>query len=105
MDTVTLKEILSSPLGLLALMLAASLLGGIKQIVIAKQSGVKVTLGEYFQYWPETIAVLIGNVLAFVVLILTDQLNFASALGIGYGVNSAADLLRVGGRTESLGTK
>lgn len=102
MDTLTLKEVLGSPVGLLMMMLAASLLGGIKQIILAKKAGMEVTLAQYIQYWPETTSVIIGNVLAFVVLILTDQLNFASALGIGYGVNSAADLLRTGGRTDSV---
>jgi hypothetical protein len=101
MDNAAVKEILSTPVGMLMLMLAASLLGGIKHIIVAKQAGAQVSLSKYLQFWPETSAVLIGNIIAFVVLILTDQLNFASALGIGYGVNSAADLLRPGGRSDS----
>lgn len=36
---------------------------------------------------------LITNMLAFAVLVFTDQLNFASAIGVGYGMNSIMDLL------------
>lgn len=89
-----LKSILETPAALFLLMLAASFVGALKQIVLAKQQGSTMSVGKYLAYWPETIATILGNGIAFAVLILTDQLNFASALGIGYGVNSAVDLMR-----------
>ena len=58
-------------------------------------------LVEYWSHWPDAMATLIGNGLAFVVLIVTDSLNFFSALGIGYGVNSLTDLLP-GKRSDEL---
>lgn len=50
----------------------------------------------YWSYIPETMGALVANIIAFVVLVLTDQLNFASALGVGYGANSLIDLLPKG---------
>lgn len=99
-----LKELLGTPVALLLIMYLASLANGVKQIIVARQSGGEVTLGAYIKYWPETIGTVIGNTIAFIVLVLTDQLNFASALGIGYGVNSAVDLFRSGGRSDVMGT-
>lgn len=99
-----LKELLGTPVALLLLMYAASLANAIKQIIVARQAGGDVTLGAYLKYWPETVGAVIGNTIAFAVLVLTDQLNFASALGIGYGVNSAVDLIRTGGRSDVVGT-
>lgn len=89
----TLKTVLSSPLGMYALMNAASLVNGLKQLLVIRQTGTPPTLATYLSYWPETLGMILANVIAFVVLILTDQLNFASALGIGYGTNSVVDLL------------
>lgn len=88
-----LKAALDTPLVLLGVMLLASLINGVKQLRTAKQAGGDMKLGEYLSYLPDTTATVLGNVLAFAGLILIDQLNFASALGIGYGVNSITDLL------------
>lgn len=97
-----LKIVLSTPAALFVLMLLASFSSSVKQIVSARRAGVTVTCAEYWAHWPETAAALIANVIGFALLILTDQLNFASALGIGYGANSVVDLLRAGGRSNSL---
>lgn len=96
-----LKALLSTPLALLVVMLIASTVNGIKQLNTAKKSGSDMTFATYLSYMPDTAATLLGNVIAFAALILSDQLNFASALGIGYGINSLTDLLP-GKRSDAL---
>jgi hypothetical protein len=88
-----LKLFLASPFALLILMLLASLGNGIKQLLVVRQTGKPMSIGQYLSHWPDTVGTLIGNMLAFAVLISMDQLNVAAALGIGYGVNSVVDLL------------
>lgn len=97
-----LKVILQLPVSLFALMNLASFASALQQVIDSQKNGGTATIGSYLAKWPETIAVISGNLVAFAVLILTDQLNFASALGIGYGVNTAADLMRKGGRSATL---
>ncbi len=84
---------LSSPLALFMLMVLASLSNGVKQLLVLKQTGTPMSFGKYLSYWPETFGMLIANLLAFAVLISIDQLNVASAIGVGYGANSLVDLL------------
>lgn len=93
MTTDALKQLFSSPLALLVLMMFASLSNGLKQLLVIRQTGTPMTFTNYLSYWPETLGMALANLIAFVVLVLTDQLNFASALGIGYGTNSLVDLL------------
>lgn len=88
-----LKIFLSSPFALFALMMLASLSNGLKQLRVLRQTGTPMSFGTYLAYWPETLAMFLANLIAFAVLILTDQLNFASAIGVGYGANSLVDLL------------
>lgn len=88
-----LKTLLGSPPALFILMLLASMSSGLKQLLVIRQTGKPMSFLSYLSYWPETLGMVIANVIAFAVLILTDQLNFASALGIGYGANSVIDLL------------
>ena len=104
LTTEELKELLANPAWMLLLMLMASLANALKQIIVARQAGMEVRCSDYLSHWPETVATIIGNVLGFLILVATDQLNLASALGIGYGVNSLTDLLRKGGRSESITT-
>jgi len=107
MTTETLKHLLEHPLILLAAMYIATALSAVKQIVSARRDGIVVpTCLEYFgKYWPETVTAILGNGLAFAVLIATDTLNLSSALGIGYATNSLADLLRSGGRSATMAGK
>lgn len=93
MTAEQIKVLLSTPAFLFVMMLAASLSNGLSQLLVIKQSGTPPTFARYLSYWPETLAVLLGNGIAFAALIMTDQLNFASALGVGFGVNTIADLL------------
>lgn len=55
-----------------------------------------MTFIEYWGHLPETLVTLISNLFAFAILLMSDQLNFASAVSVGYGVNSLADLLPKG---------
>lgn len=93
MTTETLKSLLSSPTALFVLMMLASLSNGLKQLNVIRQTGNPMTFFSYISYLPETAGMVVANAIAFAVLVLTDQLNFASALGIGYGTNSLVDLL------------
>lgn len=99
-----LQELLSTPLWLFAVMILASLANGLKQVGDAARNGTSDVgpIAYLFRFWPETIGMVIGNVLAFAVLAATGQLNLAAAIGIGYGVNSAVDLMRPGGRSAAL---
>jgi hypothetical protein len=98
-----LKTLLSTPIALFVIMLLGSLASVLKQIADAKKNGAEVTLGSYLAHIPETASALILNVLGFLTLVVTDQLNFASALGVGFASNSAADLVRTGGRSLTVG--
>jgi hypothetical protein len=102
MTPAELKELLATPGALFAVMLLGSLVNGLKQLNDARRHGVSPSLLSYLSHWPETLATLVANTLGFATLVVTDQLNFASALGIGYAANSAADLLRSGGRSGAL---
>lgn len=105
MSAEELKVLLSTPAALFLVMLLGSLTNMLKQISDAKKNGASTSLGSYLAHWPETAGTIITNALGFLTLVVTDQLNFASALGIGYAANSAADLLRSGGRSASLAGK
>lgn len=104
MTAEQLKILLQTPFCLLLLMFAASFSNGLKQVATTNKAGGSVLLREYFLvHWPDTVAMIIANLIAFAILILTDQLNFASALGVGYGANSVVDLLP-GARSSVIAT-
>lgn len=93
MTAEEIKGVLSGPLALFALMIIASLGNGVKQLFVVKQTGTPPKFSEYLAHWPETIGMLFGNTLAFVGLIMMDQLNYVSAISVGYGINSLMDML------------
>lgn len=99
-----LKEMFDSPMALFLAMLLGSAVSMLNQLGRAKRDGAAVTLGQYLSHWPELLAALLNNVLAWVVLLMTDQLNFASAVGIGFAANSLADQYRSkgGGRAKEI---
>lgn len=105
MTAEELKVLLQTPLALFVVMILGSLANAMKQVSDGKRNGGDVSFGAYLSHWPETISTLIVNVLGFLTLAVTDQLNFASAIGIGYAANSAADLLRTGGRSAAINSK
>lgn len=100
-----LKALLETPVVLAIIMLIGSAVNGLTQLAKARQNGTAVSIGSYLAHWPELLATLGGNVLAFLTLIATDSLNYASALGIGFMANSVSDLMRAGGRSGALGGK
>lgn len=100
-----LKHFLQGPVPLFGVMLFASFLNMLKQLADARGNGGTTTCREYLVHWPETITTLGGNVVMFGVLLLADQLNFAAAAAVGYGMNSLSDLIRPGGRSATLNSK
>ena len=91
MTAQQLTDLLSNPLVLFLVMIAASLGSGFKQVYEAKRAaGVEMTMGDYLTHWPETLITLGGNIGLFFTLAATGQLNLASALGLGYAANSLA---------------
>lgn len=97
MNTVEgLKAFFNTPLALFGLMIVASLVNGLKQVAVAKQTGKGMTFAEYWGHVPETLAAVLGNGVAFILLITQNQLNIASAVAIGYSVNSLADFIPKG---------
>jgi hypothetical protein len=102
MTTEQLQAWLNTPLAMFILMLLASIVSAWKQIGDANRNGAEITWGAYFAHAPETVTMLLTNVIGFAVLVYSNQLNFAAALGLGWVSNSAADLIRSGGRSSSL---
>jgi hypothetical protein len=101
MTETALRSILASPASLFGLMLLASIGNGFKQIAVVRQTGQPMKCGVYWSYLPETMAALVLNVVGFWVLVMTDQLNYASAIAVGYGTNSLVDFIP-GGRSFAL---
>jgi len=97
-----LKSELGKPALLFLLMILASVCNGMKQLAVVGQTGEPMTCREYWAHVPETLATLGTNVIAFAVLVMTDELNLASALAVGYGANSLSDLLPRGQRSFAL---
>lgn len=100
-----IKALLSTPVALFVIMLLASLGSAWKQMIVARRSGTEISVSSYFlKSWPETVAMLGHNAIAFVTLIFTDQLGWAAAIGLGYIANDAADAWTKEGRSISIGT-
>jgi hypothetical protein len=100
-----IKSLLSTPVALFVIMLLASLGSAWKQMLVARRSGTEISVSSYFlKNWPETVAMLGHNAIAFVTLIFTDQLGWAAAIGLGYIANDAADAYTKEGRSVSMGT-
>jgi hypothetical protein len=93
MTLATTQSFIASPAGLFILMLLASIANGAKQLAVVSQTSVPMTCMQYWSHVPETLAMLAGNTVAFVILLMTSQLNYASAIAVGYGLNSLADLI------------
>lgn len=102
MDAETIKDLIGQPAMLCVLMYAASLVSALQEVRRKRNNGLDINLGEYLKFWPETIGVIVSNAIAFVLLIASDQLNLAAALGIGYGLNFAVDAAP-GARTSPTG--
>jgi hypothetical protein len=104
MSAEELKQLLSTPMALFTLMLLASLGSAWKQMLVARRSGNGASVQSYFiDNWPETLAMIGHNIIAFTMLIFTDTLNPAAAIGLGYIANDAADAYTEKGRSFSMG--
>lgn len=87
-----LLTLLSNVWVLYALMLLGTLASQMKQVNVAQQSGSAVTyMGHMFRL-REWIVLFITNTLSFAALIYSDQLNFASAVAVGFALNELVDL-------------
>lgn len=104
MTAEELKTLLSTPAALFVLMLLASFGSAWKQMLVARRSGTGASVQSYFiDNWPETLAMIGHNIIAFVMLIFTDTLNPAAAIGLGYIANDAADAYTREGRSFAIG--
>lgn len=95
-----LKDLLSNQIFLFALMLFGTLLSMAKQYVDGRMNAATIDFGAYLLRI-ETLIAVGANVIAFLGLIDSGQLNFLSAVGVGYALNSLTDL-KPGGRSAAI---
>ena len=88
-DAETIKGILETPVALFLLMLAGSFGNVLENIVDAKKTGTPYTFS-----WAETLLMVGGNIAGFLILLMSDQLNFAAVIAGGYMVNSLSGWAR-----------
>lgn len=100
--TEDIQTMLTNPWVLFGLMIFGSVLSAVKQWGVAKMDGTTTTLGTYLGHLQELFITLGGNTIAFFALVDSGNLNFLSAVSIGYVINSAADLNPLGARSTSL---
>lgn len=94
---------LSNPWVLYGLMILGSIVSGLKQVKLAKMDGGTTTNGSYFtSHWMDVLIVLGSNTLAFIALIYGGQLNFVSAVSVGFALNELVDLNPASSRSSSL---
>lgn len=113
-DSPTAEDLqiwLRSPFALFLIMIVSWGANGLKQTAQAKIQGTSdMSFWTYFSFARETAAAFAGNILAFVLLLATGQfdksaplgLMITAVIGIGYGINSVADLTSKGGRSAAL---
>ena len=77
-------------------------LTALKQWTAARMDGGTATVGAYLGHLQELFITLGGNTIAFFALVDSGNLNFLSAISIGYVMNSVADLNPAGGRSTTL---
>jgi hypothetical protein len=80
-----IKGILETPVALFVLMLLGSAGSILENAVDANKAGTPYTFS-----WAETLLMLGGNGAGFLVLLMSDQLNFAAVILGGYTANSLA---------------
>lgn len=87
---------------LYGLMILGSVISGLKQIKVAQMEGSGVTAGGHFSHWSDAVIVLGSNTLSFIALIYADQLNFVSAVSVGFVLNELVDLNPASSRSNAL---
>lgn len=101
----SLQLMLMNPWVLFGFMIFGSILSMVKQWGQAKMDGSVVTVSTYVSHLQELFTTLGGNAIAFFLLVDSGNLNYVSAVSIGYVLNSAADLNPLGGRSTTLAGK
>lgn len=101
-DETQMQDWLKNPWVLFGFMIFGTILSMVKQWKQAQMDGSSATLGTYLSHLQELFIAIGGNILAFFLLVDSGNLNFVSAVSIGYVLNSVADLNPLGGRSTSL---
>lgn len=104
MPTTTegIQAMLMNPWVLFGLMIFGTILSMLKQWKQAQMDGSTTTLATYLAHVQELLIAIGGNAIAFFLLVDSGNLNFVSAISIGYVLNSVADLNPAGSRSTSL---
>jgi hypothetical protein len=102
MTTESLQQLLMNPWVLFVLMIFGTVLSMLKQWKQAQMDGSTATLGTYLSHIQELLIAIGGNIIVFFLLVDSSNLNFVSALSIGYVLNSVADLNPAGTRSTTL---
>ncbi len=97
-----MKTLLANPWVLFGFMIFGTILSMLKQWKQANMDGSTVTMGTYLSHVQELLIAVGGNVIAFFLLVDSGNLNFVSAVSIGYVLNSVADLNPAGTRSTAL---
>lgn len=87
---------------LYAMMLMGTLASQLKQVNVAQQNGATVTYTSQIFRLREWIVLFITNTLSFVALIYSGQLNFVSAVAVGFALNELVDLDPTSSRSTSV---
>lgn len=103
--TAGIQVLLMNPWVLFGLMIFGTVLSMLKQWKQAQMDGSSVALGTYLSHVQELLIAIGGNVIAFFLLVDSGNLNFVSAVSIGYVLNSVADLNPAGTRSTALTIK
>lgn len=101
-DTTHLQDMLKNPWILFGFMIFGSVISMAKQWGQAKMDGSAVTVATYLSHVQEILTTLGTNTLAFFLLVDSGNLNYVSAVSIGYALNSISDLNPLGGRSTTL---
>lgn len=101
-NTAQLQQWLMNPWVLFGLMIFGTVLSMLKQWKQAQMDGSTATLGTYLSHIQELLIAIGGNAIAFFLLVDGGNLNFISAVSIGYVLNSVADLNPAGTRSTAM---
>jgi hypothetical protein len=100
--TEEIQTWLTNPWVLFGLMIFGSILSATKQLSVAKMEGSAATIGAYLGHFQELFIMLGGNTIAFFMLVDGGNLNFVSAVSIGYAINSVADMNPFSDRSSTI---
>jgi hypothetical protein len=93
---------LSNPWVLYGLMILGSVISGLKQVKLAQMEGSGITVKSHFARLADFFVVWGTNTLSFIALIYSGQLNFVSAVTVGFALNELIDLNPASSRSNAL---